>query len=376
MTSIFAITTTTATIPLNATGQGEVAFTITNNSGRSLQGQVKIRPQTPTDQSWLTLAQDTFLDFPKNATHNTTVQVKVPPGTAPGKYTFRIDVVSTAKPDEDFTEGPLVAFDVQSSKPPPKTFPWWILALAAVVLAVGGIFTWLIFFRSIAVPDVTGKRTELAIEKLDSQGFKHTQSQTESSDPAQAGTVTKQDPPANTQVARGSKVTLTVAITQSNPNAGKVQVPNVTGISWSDAQAPIKGSNLEANYKLQADGTPDGKIISQNPQPNTFVEPGSSVLLVLVGAYGPDTCLQGYVWREAFQGDHVCVTPETRAQAANDNAARHSSIGGDKCRERFFSGRLLVWRQASSDDHVCVTPETRTQTANDNSQAAARRVIP
>jgi len=35
--------------------------------------------------------------------------------------------------------------------------------------------------------------------------------------------------------------------------------------------------------------------------------------------YGPDTCRQGYVWREAFPGDHVCVTPETRAQVADDN---------------------------------------------------------
>jgi hypothetical protein len=32
-----------------------------------------------------------------------------------------------------------------------------------------------------------------------------------------------------------------------------------------------------------------------------------------------NTCLQGYVWREAVDGDHVCVTPETRTQAAEDN---------------------------------------------------------
>ena len=36
--------------------------------------------------------------------------------------------------------------------------------------------------------------------------------------------------------------------------------------------------------------------------------------------YGPDTCVQGYVWREAVPSDHVCVTPETRSQAAYDNS--------------------------------------------------------
>ena len=28
--------------------------------------------------------------------------------------------------------------------------------------------------------------------------------------------------------------------------------------------------------------------------------------------YGPNTCLNGFVWREAFLGDVVCVPPSTR----------------------------------------------------------------
>jgi hypothetical protein len=41
--------------------------------------------------------------------------------------------------------------------------------------------------------------------------------------------------------------------------------------------------------------------------------------------YGPDTCIQGYVWREAGPGDVVCVTPATRSQASSDNAAAASN---------------------------------------------------
>jgi hypothetical protein len=33
-----------------------------------------------------------------------------------------------------------------------------------------------------------------------------------------------------------------------------------------------------------------------------------------------DACADGYVWREAFDGDHVCVSPASRAQAQFDNA--------------------------------------------------------
>ena len=102
------------------------------------------------------------------------------------------------------------------------------------------------------------------------------------------------------------------------------------------------------------------------------------------GVYGPDTCLQGFVWRDAFSGDHVCVTPETRAQAAQDNqnadsrkACSQTSIppvvasdctyGPDTCTQGF------VWREAVPGDHVCVTPETRAQAAQDNQNADSRK---
>ena len=93
----------------------------------------------------------------------------------------------------------------------------------------------------------------------------------------------------------------------------------------------------------------------------------------------PPRCLdipgQGYVWREAFPSDYVCVTPETRAQAAYDNSqanARREPGGGpygpDTCRPGF------VWREAHPGDLVCVTPETRAKTAEDNRLAESRWV--
>lgn len=42
------------------------------------------------------------------------------------------------------------------------------------------------------------------------------------------------------------------------------------------------------------------------------------------GPYGPDTCLQGFVWRDAFAGDHVCVDGATRSRSAQENAAAAS----------------------------------------------------
>ncbi|MEH2393254.1 MAG: hypothetical protein V7K21_16915 [Nostoc sp.] len=33
----------------------------------------------------------------------------------------------------------------------------------------------------------------------------------------------------------------------------------------------------------------------------------------IITSYGSDTCISGYVWREAFPGDHVCVTRAVRS---------------------------------------------------------------
>ncbi len=89
--------------------------------------------------------------------------------------------------------------------------------------------------------------------------------------------------------------------------------------------------------------------------------------------YGPDTCAAGYVWRDAFAGDHICVTPASRNQAASDNAAApyrvvpNGAWGPNTCVNGY------VWRVARSSDLVCVTPAVRTQTANENANPNAHR---
>ncbi|HZQ51377.1 MAG TPA: CVNH domain-containing protein [Bryobacteraceae bacterium] len=83
-----------------------------------------------------------------------------------------------------------------------------------------------------------------------------------------------------------------------------------------------------------------------------------------------DVCKEGFVWREAFSGDHVCVSAAAHTQAAQDNsasAARRQSAGSDICKPGF------VWREATPTDHVCVTPEVRRQTVDENQHASERK---
>lgn len=86
--------------------------------------------------------------------------------------------------------------------------------------------------------------------------------------------------------------------------------------------------------------------------------------------YGPNTCRQGYVWRDARAGDVVCVTPQTRTATARDNAlAPGRTLPNGYCVQGY------VWREAwGSDDHTCVAPQTRAQARYDNSRADDRRL--
>ncbi len=59
------------------------------------------------------------------------------------------------------------------------------------------------------------------------------------------------------------------------------------------------------------------RTLQENSTPTLNREPNG-------GASGPDTCKQGFVWREAFDGDTICVTPGERAQTKADNAAAAS----------------------------------------------------
>jgi CubicO group peptidase (beta-lactamase class C family) len=91
--------------------------------------------------------------------------------------------------------------------------------------------------------------------------------------------------------------------------------------------------------------------------------------------YGPDTCVNGFVWREARPDDHVCVTPPNRTLTAQENAAAasrrdpgHGGYGPLACAVPY------VWREAFDGDTVCVPVDRRTQAHDDNAHAAERFV--
>jgi len=101
----------------------------------------------------------------------------------------------------------------------------------------------------------------------------------------------------------------------------------------------------------------------------------SVAALAAAQAYGPDTCISGYVWREAVANDHVCVTPDQRRQARVDNAqARYRVSLTNKAYGEATCRRGYVWREAAEGDVVCVEPWVRDRARADNAATPSRYV--
>jgi beta-lactam-binding protein with PASTA domain/tRNA A-37 threonylcarbamoyl transferase component Bud32 len=98
------------------------------------------------------------------------------------------------------------------------------------------------------------------------------------------GNVYRQDPPPQTSVKRGDTVTYWVT-----SGVLQVKVPDLSGMSKADAEAKLIAAGLVVGLETPgtSDTVPAGNVINQSPPPDTKVDRGSSVDIVV--STGPGT---------------------------------------------------------------------------------------
>jgi beta-lactam-binding protein with PASTA domain len=217
----FTVTAAGQKVNLDATGSAQTPFTVTNTSAQTLRGRLLTKPNAPTEPEWLSVVGESIRDFGPNAAEQVVVQLNVPPTTTPGSYAFRLDAVSEVDPDEDFTEGPSVAFEVTPPPPEPKKkrFPWWILIVvgAVVLLIIIGVVVWLLTKNdskpatpTFAIPSVVAMQPTQAQSVLARAGFQTAVQTVAVRLVRQVGFVVSQDPTAGTLKPRGTTVIIRV----------------------------------------------------------------------------------------------------------------------------------------------------------------------
>lgn len=268
-------------------GQGEVTITVTNVSGRPIRGQVWLNALGETRKEWLTIVGETERDFGVDETHSFTVRIRVPAGTLEGTYTFRPVVASFKRPNEEFDEGQMIAFQL------PKVteqggFNWWpLIATAAAVVLIGAGAAWWILSSKVELPDVVGMQVADAMTLLVEAGVNPAEvgrELTESAEllpagitvfPPAPGTVLRMNPPAGQEVEKGSTVELVL-------EAEAVLVPPLLEKTLQQAVQALQQSGLKlVSLGSVATNRDDlvGKVGRQDPASGARVLSGSDVQL-------------------------------------------------------------------------------------------------
>ncbi|MDO5783659.1 MAG: Stk1 family PASTA domain-containing Ser/Thr kinase [Eubacteriales bacterium] len=106
----------------------------------------------------------------------------------------------------------------------------------------------------------------------------------DSSGDYEEGEIIDQDPQAETQVEKGSTVTLTVVSVDDEDTdaANTVTVPSVYGKTYEDAQSALRARGLPATKTTQSsDSVAEGTVIGSDPEAGTEVPVGSTVTVIV-----------------------------------------------------------------------------------------------
>jgi serine/threonine-protein kinase len=132
----------------------------------------------------------------------------------------------------------------------------------------------------VAIPNVEGQTSEAAQQVLVGSPFLlNVTLAEETSSTITKGRVIRTDPAIGTTVAAGSNVTLVIS-----GGGNQSTVPDVAGQSEASAKSALNAAGLvwEVRYQnVPAGDENDGLVISQSLQPDTQVNPGSKVMLIV-----------------------------------------------------------------------------------------------
>lgn len=189
---------------------------------------------------------------------------------------------------------------------PPSSNLAFVVGTFALLITLG-VLVWLVFDllsgtdttvpESVEVPTVVGLSAADAIRALDQVDLLGIPEEV-NDDSVEPGIVVRSDPEEGETVDPGTEVTLFVSA-----GAGTVDVPFLEGLERAAAEETIRSNNFAVGNVTEepSDTVQEGIVIRQSPPPNTPVQPGSAIDLVI--STGPESVtlenLEGLTEREA-----------------------------------------------------------------------------
>ncbi|MGR6971587.1 Stk1 family PASTA domain-containing Ser/Thr kinase [Streptomyces cynarae] len=161
-----------------------------------------------------------------------------------------------------------------------------LLVVAGILVLVGAILIGKWIFSgnggvgndTVPAPNFVGQSQKDAQTLADNSDLKLSISRKPCED-QQKGNVCSQNPAANTEVKKGSTVSLVVST-----GAPKVAVPNVINKDINTATQQLEDKGFQVKTKQTESSQQAGTVLSQNPDPGTELEKGSPVTLEVAKA--------------------------------------------------------------------------------------------
>ncbi|MEU7047218.1 Stk1 family PASTA domain-containing Ser/Thr kinase [Streptomyces eurythermus] len=157
-----------------------------------------------------------------------------------------------------------------------------LLVIAGLLVLVGAILIGMYAFGDkkgndgkVPVPAFVGQPQKTAEKMAANVDLKVSISKKECEDQA-TGNVCSQDPPQGEKVDKNSTVSLVIST-----GAPKVQVPDVRGAQFDQAESQLKEKGFEVDKKLEVSDRTPGVVITQDPEPGVSKEKGTTITLTV-----------------------------------------------------------------------------------------------
>ncbi|WP_446899465.1 Stk1 family PASTA domain-containing Ser/Thr kinase [Clostridium sp. LBM24168] len=219
-----------------------------------------------------------------------------------------------------------------------------VAAIIVMTIVIGSILGYFYYSKEFAglsettVPNIIGMKQDKAKKAVEARKLKFVVVGKEKSDKPE-GTVIKALPEAGTKVKVNSEVRVSVS-----GGEDKLTVPNVAGVDYNTAKDIIEGSRLKVgnvSYEYN-DNVQSGYIIRQNPEPDSNVEEGSSIDLVVSNGprerYITVPDVTGRNVNEAASilssaGISYTESPESTGDQSKDGIVKYQSAVGSQVKE-------------------------------------------
>ncbi|HEY7829125.1 MAG TPA: Stk1 family PASTA domain-containing Ser/Thr kinase [Solirubrobacteraceae bacterium] len=158
-----------------------------------------------------------------------------------------------------------------------QRYRWWVLGTVALLAILGTALALVLTANNkVSVPALTGLTQTQAVARLSHAGLTASPSQAASATVA-SGTVISQSPKANSNVKKGTRVSIVVS---SGP--GSLALPNVVGQTAAQATAALQAAGLKPTTQSQASTkVKQGLVISTDPSAGTELQEGSPVTVLV-----------------------------------------------------------------------------------------------